>query len=30
MRGSRPTEILVVPEGTGAAEVLRRLGPDLV
>ncbi len=29
MQGSRPVEILVVPEGTDAAELLRRLDPLL-
>jgi predicted metal-binding protein len=29
MRASRPGEILVVPEGTEAGEILRRLDPDL-
>jgi predicted metal-binding protein len=29
MQGSRPGEILVVPEGTDAAELLRRLDPLL-
>jgi predicted metal-binding protein len=29
MQGSRPGAVLVVPQGTSAAEVLRRLDPDL-
>jgi predicted metal-binding protein len=28
MRGSRPGEILVVPEGTDAEDVLRRIDPE--